>query len=230
MAAYDLEEQEQLAELKAWWKQNGNLLTGVVVAASIGVLAWQGWNWHERNQAAQASGVYSVLQRAALERDTQKTKAAAGELVEKFGRTAYAPLGALVAAKALYETGDVKSAKAQLAWVAENGKDELKDIGRLRLAAVLLDDKAYDEALKVLAASHGTGFDARYAELKGDVLTAQGKKPEAATAYKAALAKLDESAKDGKGAKDANSMQSREANAPYREMLQQKLDSLGDAK
>lgn len=227
MAAYDLEEQEQLAEIKAWWKQYGNLVTGIVVAASIGVLAWQGWNWYERNQAAQASGVYSVLQRAALERDTQKTKTASGELIEKFGRTAYAPLGALIAAKALYEAGDLKSAKAQLTWVAENGKDELKDIARLRLAAVLLDDKAYDEAIKVLGASHGTGFDARYAELKGDVLTAQGKKAEAAAAYKAALGKLDASAKDDKA---GNTMQSREANAPYREMLQQKLDSLGEVK
>jgi predicted negative regulator of RcsB-dependent stress response len=224
MAAYDLEEQEQLAEIKAWWKQYGNLVTGIVVAASIGVLAWQGWNWYQRNQAAQASAIYSVLQRASLERDTQKTKAAAGELVEKFAGTAYAPLGALVAAKTLYEAGDAKSAKAQLNWVADNGKDELKDLGRLRLAAVLLDEKAYDEALKVLSASHGAGFDARYAEARGDVLAAQEKKAEAAAAYQAALAKLDDAAKAG------GTMQSREANAPYREMLQQKLDSVGGGK
>jgi predicted negative regulator of RcsB-dependent stress response len=142
MAAYDLEEQEQLAEIKAWWKQYGNLVTGIVIAASIGVLAWQGWNWYQRNQAAQASAVYSVLQRAVLERDTQKTKVAAGELVEKYGATVYAQLGALTAAKALYESGDRKSAQAQLSWIAENGKDEIKDLGRLRLAAVLLDEKS----------------------------------------------------------------------------------------
>ncbi|MBI2306187.1 MAG: tetratricopeptide repeat protein [Rhodocyclales bacterium] len=227
MAAYDLEEQEQLAEIKAWWKQYGNLVTGIVTAAAVGVLAWQGWNWYQRNQAAQASAVYSVLQRAALEKDTQKTKAAAGELVEKFGGTAYAPLGALTAAKALYEAGDAKSAKAQLAWVAENGKDELRDLGRLRLAAVLLDEQAYDEALKVLGTSHSAGFDTRYAELRGDVLFAQGKKAEAAAAYRAALTALENAAKDGKA---RSTLQAREANAPYREMLQQKLDSLGDAK
>jgi predicted negative regulator of RcsB-dependent stress response len=225
MAAYDLEEQEQLAEIKAWWKQYGNLVTGIVVAASIGVLAWQGWNWYQRNQAAQASAVYTVLQRAAAERDTQKTKSAAGELVEKFGRTAYAPLGALTAAKALYESGDIKSAKAQLNWVAENAHDELRDIGRLRLAAVLLDEKAYDEALKALSASHGAAFDGRFAELKGDVFAAQGKKSEAIAAYTAVLAKLDQASKGDKSA-----LQSQQANAPYREMIQQKLDSLGDAK
>ncbi|MFC5300940.1 YfgM family protein [Azospira restricta] len=227
MAAYDLEEQEQLAELKAWWKQYGNLVTGIVAAAALGVLAWQGWNWYQRNQATQASAVYGVLQRAALERDTQKTKTAAGELVEKFGGTTYAPLGALTAAKTLFEAGDAKSAKAQLAWVAENGKDELKDIGRLRLAALLLDEQAYDEALKVLAAGHGASFETRFGELRGDVLAAQGKKAEAAAAYRGALAALENAAKDGKA---RSTLQAKEANAPYREMLQQKLDSLGETK
>jgi predicted negative regulator of RcsB-dependent stress response len=227
MAAYDLEEQEQLAELKAWWKQNGNLVTGIVTAAALGVLAWQGWNWYQRNQAAQASGVYTMLQRAALDKDSQKTKTAAGELLAKFGGTSYAPLGALTAAKALYEAGDVQSAKAQLSWVAENGRDELKDLGRLRLASVLLDEKAYDEALKVLAASHGAAFEARYAELKGDVLSAQGKRADAAAAYRAALGALEKVAKSGQ---IKNTLQSSEANAPYREMLQQKLDAQGDAK
>ena len=227
MAAYDLEEQEQLAELKAWWKQYGNLVTGLVVAAAIGVLAWQGWNWYQRNQSAQASAVYGVLQRAVLERDTQKTKAAAGELVEKFGRTAYAPLGAMLAAKTLFDTGDVKSAKAQLGWVADNASDELRDLARVRLAAVLLDEKAYDEALKVLSAVPGPGFEARFAEMKGDVLVAQGRKPDAAAAYRTSLAKLDEPAKADSA---RTSLDARGANAPYREMLQQKLDSLGDAK
>jgi len=228
MAAYDLEEQEQLAEIKTWWKQYGNLVTSIVIAASLGVLAWQGWNWYERKQAGEASGLYSVLQRAALERDTQKTKAAAGELVEKFGRTTYASLGALTAAKALYEAGDIKSARAQLAWVAENGKDELRDLGRLRLAAVQLDEKLYDEALKTLSSSHTAGFDIRYAEMKGDVLAAQDKKADAVAAYKLALAALDNADKDSQ--KGKSGMQSREMNAPYREMLQQKVDALGGAR
>ena len=73
----------------------------------------------------------------------------------------------------------MKTAQAQLAWAAENAKDEPRDLARLRLAAVLLDEKAYDEALKQLAAEP-PAFAARFDELKGDVLAAQGKKPEAA--------------------------------------------------
>jgi len=226
MAAYDLEEQEQLAELKAWWKQYGNLVTGLITAVAVGVIAWQGWNWYQQRQAAEASGLYNVLQRAALGKDTQKTKSAAGELVSKFGGTAYAQLGALTAAKVLYDAGDLQSAKAQLSWVAENGKDEFRDLGRLRLAAVLVDEKAYDEALKALSATPGESFAVRYAEARGDVLVAQGKPAEAATAYRAALAGLDRAA----AAKTHSTLQSRDVNAPYREMLQLKLDALGEAK
>jgi predicted negative regulator of RcsB-dependent stress response len=88
MATYDLEEQEQIAEIKAWWKQYGNLVTGIVTAASIGVIAWQGWNWYQRGQAAQASVVYGVLQKAVVDNDSQRIKAASGELLEKFAGTA----------------------------------------------------------------------------------------------------------------------------------------------
>lgn len=211
MAHYDLEEQEQIDSLKTWWKMYGNLVTGVVLVASIGVVGWQGWNWYQRSQSAQASAIYGVLEQAVATRDAQKVKAAAGELAEKFGRTNYASLGALLAAKQSFDAGDLKTAKAQLSWVADNGKDELKDLARLRLAAVQLDEKAYDEALKQLDAAHAAAFDAHFQELKGDVFTAQGKKSEAKAAYKAALDKSE-----GKA-------------GPTRELLQQKLDSLGDA-
>lgn len=211
MAHYDLEEQEQIDSLKTWWKMYGNLITGLVVAASLGVVGWQGWNWYQRGQSAQAAAIYGVLEQAAMANDGQRVRTVAGELTDKFASTAYAPLGALLAAKISFEANDLKTAQAQLSWVVEHGKDEIRDVARLRLAAVLLDDKAYDEALKQLEASHGATFDARFAELKGDILAAQGKKPEARTAYQVAIAKLD-----GKA-------------APYREVLQQKLDSLGEA-
>ena len=100
MAAYDLEEQEQIAEFKAWWKQYGSLLTFVVMAAAVVVLAWRGWNWYQRSQAEQASDIYQALQQAVQIGDTQRVKAASGELTEKFSGTRYATLGALVAAKA----------------------------------------------------------------------------------------------------------------------------------
>jgi predicted negative regulator of RcsB-dependent stress response len=210
MAHYDLEEQEQLDTIKTWWKMYGNLVTGVLLAISLSVLAWQGWSRYQNSQSAEASAIYAVLEQAIALRDAQKVKAAAGELAEKFGRTSYAALGALLAAKQSFEAGDLKTAKAQLTWASDNGKDEIQDMARLRLAAVLLDEKSYDEALKQLDAKHSPAFDARFLDLKGDVLVAQEKKSEARAAYKAAQAKLE-----GKAGVAA-------------ELLQQKLDGLGE--
>jgi len=224
MAVYDLQEQEQLDEIKTWWKQYGNLVTNILLAAAIGVAGWQGWNWYQGRQAGQAAVVFGVLQKAAMEGDNQRLKAAAGELLENYKGSSYAALGALTAAKSAFEAGDLKTAKVQLAWVAENGKDEMRDLGRLRLAIVLLDEKAYDEALKQVDNKPAPAFAARYAEMKGDILLAQDKKAEAKAAYEAALAALATAAKNSASPQDVS------ANAAYHQALQQKSDSLGDAK
>ncbi len=212
MAHLDLEEQEQIASLKTWWKMYGNLLTSLLSALALAVVGWQAWNWYQNNEAAKASSVFEVLEQAVQAGDAQRIKSTAGELTEKFGRSGYAGLGALLAAKHSFDAGDLKTAKAQLTWVAENAKDELRDVARLRLAGVHLDEQAYDEALKQLSAVPAPAFAARFLELKGDVLTAQGKKSEARASYQSALEKLGD-----------------KAAGPGRELLQQKLDSLGES-
>jgi len=211
MAHYDLEEQEQIDSLKTWWKMYGNRVTAALMAVCLGVVGWQGWNWYGNSRASQAAAVFAVLEQAAAAGDAQKIKAAAGELTDKFGGSSYAALGALLAARHSFDAGDLKTAAAQLAWVAGNGRDELRDLARYRLAAVLLDEQQYDEALKRLDGAPAPAFAAHFQELRGDVLVAQGKKPEARAAYRAAL----DQAGDGGGA--------------GRELLQQKLDNLGEA-
>ncbi|OIQ96792.1 hypothetical protein GALL_212550 [mine drainage metagenome] len=217
MAVYDLEEQEQLDELKTWWKQYGNLVTGIVVAAALAMAAWQGWNWWQRSQAAQAGVAYAQLEQAVAAHDAQRTNEMAGELIDKFSGTAYAGLAALLSAKVQADAGDLKTAKLQLAWAAEHAKDQgLRDLARLRLGAVLLDEKAYAAALQQLAAEPAAPFAPRYAEERGDILAAEGKTADARAAYAAALAKLDAE----KGAADQGLQQ-------YRQVLQIKLDALG---
>ena len=221
MAVYDLEEQEQLDEIKTWWKQHGNLVTTVITVIALTVAAWQGWNWWQRKQAAEASAVYMVLEQSIGAQDAKKTRELAGTLIEKYPGTAYAAMGALLSARAQVEFGDAKTAHVQLQWVVDNGKDEVvRDMARLRLAALLLDEKSYDEALKLLAAPPQAALAARFAELKGDVLAVQGKKAEAATSYTAALAALDKAPKSN----------GPDPHASYRDMLQAKFDSLGVAK
>jgi predicted negative regulator of RcsB-dependent stress response len=213
MAAYDLEEQEQLAALKAWWKDNGMQVVTAVVVVVVVLVAWLGWNYYQRNQAAQASGLYDAVQKAASANDLKLVRESAGAVLEQFPRTTYAAMAALVSAKAHFQGGDLKTAHAQLAWVAENARDEaLQDIARLRLASVMLDEKAYDDALKLLDAKHASAFDAQFLATRGDVLVALGKKDEAASAYQSAMDKMQ--------TKDA----------AQRANIQLRLDALGTAK
>ena len=133
-----------------------------------------------------------------------------------------AGMAALLSAKMQIEAGDLKTAKLQLGWAQENARDRgLRDLARLRLAAVLLDEKAYDEALKQLTSEPAASFAIRYAELRGDILAAQGNVGEAKNAYQAALAKVDEAQKT------ASPDQRR---SQYRELLQLKFESMGGQK
>jgi predicted negative regulator of RcsB-dependent stress response len=219
MATYDLEEQEQLEEIKTWWKMHGTLVTAVVVALSIGVVGWQGWNWWQRSQAAQAGQLYGAMQQAMAQQDVKRVRLIGGELIDKFGGTAYAGMAAMLSGKALLETGDFKSAQAQFGWAAEHARDPgLRDLARLRQAISLAEDKSFDEALKLLAVSPGPTFQARFNEVRGDILKTQGKAGEARAAYDDALKQLDAQGKAG-GAPDAS----------YREVLQAKRDAAGGA-
>lgn len=208
--AYDLEEQEQLASLKAFWSQYGNLVTWVLIAGLGSYAAYNYWNFHQRSQASEASGLYETLQQSVQAKDNAKVQRIAGDIESKFGGSSYAPMSALVAAKSAFDANDNKLAKTQLQWAAEHGNDEIKAVARLRLAAVQLDDKAYDEAIKTLGGEFPTQFAAEVADRKGDVLVAQNKLAEARGAYQAALAAM-------------------EAKAPGRQLVQLKLDAIGGA-
>jgi predicted negative regulator of RcsB-dependent stress response len=192
----DLEEQEKVEELKAWWKQHGGFIAAIVLALAVGFAGWQGWRWYQVNQAAAASVLYDTVSKAAQANDAKALRDAAGTLVESYPRTLYASMGALVAARYYFDRNDLKTAKAQLQWVIDHApSDDFKDLARLRLAAVLLDEKAYDEALKLLEAKTAPAYEAQYAALRGDILLAKNQAAEAKAAYKLALEKSDK--KDG---------------------------------
>ncbi len=192
MAAYDLDEQEKLGDLKAWWARNGNYVTGAITVVALVIAANQGWKWYTAKQATEASTLYFALSDAATKNEAAKVKDASAQLMEKFAGTGYAPRGALLAAKTAFDAGDLTTAKTQLEWVVANSKeDELKGIARMRLAAVLLDQKQYDAALAALDGKHSEAFAGLFLDMKGDIYNVQGKAADAKTAYEAALPKLD---------------------------------------
>ncbi len=185
--AYDLEEQEQLAAFQAFWKQWGNLLTWVLIIALGSYAGYQYWNKYQRDQAAEASALFDQVEEAIVAKDNTKVQRAATDIETRYKRTTYAALASLVAAKSAFEANDMKTVKARLQFVMANGNDEQQAIAKLRLAGVLLDEKAYDEGLKLLATTFPAAFAGAVADRKGDILVAQNKIAEARTAYQAAL-------------------------------------------
>ncbi|HQS43352.1 MAG: hypothetical protein B7Y16_10035 [Methylotenera sp. 24-45-7] len=206
--AYDLEEQEQIDELKAWWKTYGKWVTNGLVVLILIFAGYQAWNFYQDKQSVEASTQFQALQ-VTDEKDLKAIQAKAAEIMDKYPSTPYAGRAALYAAKANYAANDAKSAKAQLEWASDNATESsISAIASLQLANILAEEKNYEAALKLLEAPHDAGFEGLFSDLKGDVLVALGKKAEAKTAYENALLKLD---MDGK----------------YRSLTQQKLEALG---
>lgn len=205
----DLEEQEQLDELKHFWKQYGNPITWVLIVVLAGVASWNGWNYWQRTQAAQASVLFDEVERAIQSGEAARVERALADIRDKFGRTTFAQQAQLLGARFLNENGKPEVARSALTWVADKASDDgYQAIARLRLAAVLLDAKQYDDALARLSAPFPAAFTALAADRRGDVLAAQGKGAEALAAYQAAWAGLD-------------------ARSEYRRMVEVKLNALG---
>jgi predicted negative regulator of RcsB-dependent stress response len=183
-----------------------------LIAAIIAIAGFQGWRYYRNQQAERASTLFSQLQEAERANDAKRVRDIAPQLVANHGSSQYAGMAALAAAKAGVSTGEMEDAKKNLQWAADHAKEEeMRDVARLRLAGILLDEKKYDDALKLLSAKSGDTFAMRFADTRGDVLSAQGKAAEARAAYQLALDKS-------------------EPNSNYRRLVEVKLDALGEAK
>lgn len=210
--AFDLEEQEQIAELKQFWKQYGTLIVTLAVAALVAFAGMQGWRYYKNSQSEQASALFTKFGEAVRKNDVKEVRALGKQVMDGFGSTAYGPTAALLLAKANFENGDASAAAGQLQWAIDKAKDgETAEVARLRLASIRLDEKKYEEALKLLESKHSTAMETLYADLRGDVMLAQGKSAEARAAYKVAIEKSL-------------------PNSSYRSVVQIKLDALGGAK
>lgn len=205
----DLEEQEQLDELKHFWREYGNLITWAVIVVFGAIAAWTGWQRWQASQAAQAAALYDEVDRAAQAGDAERVQRAFADIKDKFGGTTYAQQAGLMASKTLIDKGNTDGAKAALGWVADKASDEgYQAVARLRLAAILMDAKSYDEALKQISGEFPKEFEPLVADRRGDILNLQGKKAEAKAEYSKAYKSMDE-------------------RSEYRRLVEFKLNALG---
>ena len=207
--AYDIEQQEQISALKAWFEENANLLI-VVLLLSVAVVAgnW-GWRWYQQREAFASASLYDQFEQAAGAKDMTRARELAAALMQQHGSNAYAAFAALAQARVSVEAGDTTAAKAQLHFVMDkSGNAELSTLARVRLAGVLLDEKAYDEGLALLdSGSAPAALAAEVSDRRGDILLAQGKTVEARAAY-------------------AKALEQAAAQSALRPLIQSKLDAL----
>jgi predicted negative regulator of RcsB-dependent stress response len=205
----DLEEQEQLDDLKHFWKRYGNAISWTLIVVFGAVAAWNGYQYWQRTQAAQAAVMYDEVERVAAAGDLPKLERVLSDMKERFGRTAYTEQAALLAARAFHEKGNLEATKSALRWVATEASDEgFKAVAKLRLAGLQLEAKSYDEALKQLSGDMPKEFAALVADRRGDILSAQGKLDEAKVQYQSAYKQFDE-------------------RSEYRRLVEVKLNAMG---
>ncbi len=212
MAAYDMEEQERIDALKDWWAKWGTWIYAAIGAFLVGVLAVQGWRYYQKSQGEQAEVLFKSVQKTAQEgaaaKETKKLSEAASAMAEKFPNTFYASEAQLMAAKASFDANDFAAAKKHLQWVADNGPAVHSNVARIRLASVLLEEKQFDQALKMLDQVKDEAFTSMAADLRGDILVSQGRRDEARAAYQIAVEKAGD-------------------RSPMKALSQAKLDGVG---
>ena len=187
--SYDFEEQERIAELRAWWEDNRWFVVGAIIAAIAAFAVFRGWQYWSARRDEDAAAMYRPVAEAAKGKDAKRLAESSQALAAAHPGSYYASEAALVMAKTAFDAGNLDEARKQLEWVMTQGVDEHRGVARVRLAAVLMDQKKYDDALRVLDGNTDPAFAALAADMRGDIMLAQGRLDEARSAYKTAIEK-----------------------------------------
>ncbi|MFY8193103.1 MAG: YfgM family protein, partial [Limnohabitans sp.] len=205
----DLEQQEQLDELKHFWKQYGNAITWFLIVVMGAYAGWNGYQYWQKQQSTKAAALFDEVERAAASGDTAKLERSWNDMKDRFPGTTYAAQSALLAGKMFQQTDKPDAALAALKWAAESASDDANtQLARLRLANLQIQQKAFDDAAKTLTKPFTPAFAGLALDIQGDLFMAQSKSQEAVKAYTEAWSKL-------------------EVNNEYRRLVLAKLNALG---
>ncbi len=186
----DLEEQEQIDQLKHFWNTWGAIISSILVVVFGSVALWNGYNFWQSREALQASALLDAVQNSKKIDDKARLEQAFVDISSKYTSTTQAGQSGFVATKFKITKNDLDAAQADLDWISNHASDEgYKAIAQLRLVSILIEKKSYDLAIAKLSGKFPLEFDAVIADRKGDVLLLQNKKQEAIAEYLQAYAK-----------------------------------------
>jgi|MGYP000140311068 predicted negative regulator of RcsB-dependent stress response len=189
---------DQGEAVKKWLQDNGSAIVMGLVIAFGGLFGFKQWqNWQDTNRQ-QASYEFEVMNQQLAQNQLDAAMDNFQILKDDHSKSPYASMAALQMARARLEANQADLAIGLYEYVVENGYPKaMQVVARERLARVLLDQGQPAEALTVLqGADDTTGFESRFAEVRGDIQFAQGRNDEAAAAYREALDALEAGAGD----------------------------------
>ena len=205
----DLEEQEQLDQLKHFWNTWGTPISAVAVIVMAGLAGWNGYQYWQNRQASQAAALLDAVEIAVQAKDQSRLEQAFADLQSKYAGTPQADMAGFALAKSMQDSGKPDAAKAALGWISEHSSDAgYKAVAKLRQATVLMEQKEFEAALKLLQTNFPAEFEAVAADRRGDVLMLMGKTSEAVSEYTRAFKGLEEGLE-------------------YRRLVEVKLNALG---
>lgn len=204
--ALDLEEQEQLDNLKAFWAKWGNLITTVLTLGLLAFAGWNAWTWYQRDQGQKASVLYENVEQLVEAQQADKAAQLLGEMQKQAPKAVYTTQATLLVANA---TSDAGKAQPLLEWAAAQGEpQDLRDLALLRLSGLHLEAKRAAEAERALAAIQSEAYAALVADRRGDLALLAKDSAKAREHYSRAYLELD-------------------AELPYRRLIEAKLMSVG---
>lgn len=214
MSRYSLEEQEQLASLKAFWAKYGSFILTVLILVFGAFALNNGWKWWQSRQATESVLVYEQLEAATRTGDLDLVGEIHKTLIDEHGGSQYAQRGALITAKAYFDEGKLDEAKAALQWAAEESKlDEYAATARLMLSAILIEQGEFDSAKSALSKNY-PGFEGLFHDRLGDLALAQKDIETARTEYELAMSTI-------------------QTDSPWKQVVERKISALpktGEAK
>lgn len=189
MSSYQTEE-EQVEAIKSWWKENGkSVIAGLVLGLGL-VGGGKGWLEYQRVQAENASANYESFSHAALTGDLDVAVQRGEALLDEHKGSAYALFTALELARLQYQAGDKDQARVQLQWALDNSnKDATSQLTKIRMARLMLDLKAYDEAANLVADPAEDAYLGEFLSIQGEVKLVRGDKEAARAVFAQALEK-----------------------------------------
>ena len=207
--SYNLEEQDQIDNLRDFWSRWGTLISSIVLAGGLAWAGYAGWQWWQARQATQTSALFDQINKEISAGDLQKAVPAWADLQGKHPDSPYAQMGGLAMAKAYADAGKIASAETALRWTAEHAQSQAyRATALLNLSALQVDAKQLQAALETVRQPPSPAFDALFAARRGDIYALLGQREQARKAYEHALKALP-------------------PDAGYRQLVQLKLDSVG---